>query len=85
MKKFNDLLNGGVTHLTLFTGSKAKQLSHHIIPILEEIEYDAAILHVGINNLLRFDKNSSTLVSIQGDIIRACLRCRNFNIGKVFV
>ena len=85
MKKFNDLLNGGVTHLTLFTGSKAKQLSHHIIPILEEIEYDTAILHVSINNLLRFDKNSSTLVSVQDDIIRACLRCRNFNIGKVFV
>ena len=59
--------------------------THHTIPILEQYEYDAAILHVGINDLLRFDKNSSTLVLICDDIINANLRGRYFNIGKVFV
>ena len=80
----NMVLNGRVAHLKSFPGLKAKHLSHHTISILVEYEYDAAILHVGINDLLRFDKNSSTLVSIGDSIINASLQCRNFNIGKIF-
>ena len=44
------------------------------MPILEEYEYDAAILHDGINDLIRFDKNSSTHVTIYDDIVNAGLR-----------
>ena len=84
MKKFNSLLNSGVAHFKSFPGLKAKHLSQHTISIFEEYEHDAAILHVGINDLLRFDKNSSTLVSIGDGIINASLQCRNFNIGKIF-
>ena len=80
MKKFNSLLNGRVAHSKFFPGSKAKQLIHHTIPILEEYVQDAAILHVGIKDLrvdkrLRVDKNSTTLVSVCADIINAGLRC----------
>ena len=35
MKKFNKYLNGGIAHLQPFSGSKAKQIDHHVIPILE--------------------------------------------------
>ena len=84
MKKFNNLLNSRVADLKSFPGSKAKQLSH-TLPILEEYEYDASILHVGINDLLSINKSSSTLVSIGDDIVNAGLRCQNFNIGKIFI
>ena len=72
-----------MAHHKSFPGSKAKQLSH-TLPILEEYEYDASILHVSIHNLLKFDESSSTLVSIGDQIINADLRCLNFNIGKIF-
>ena len=58
--------------------------THHTIPILEQYEYDAAILHVGINDLLRFNKNSSTLVLICDDIINADLRSRYFILFKSY-
>ena len=35
MKKFNKYLNGGIAHLKPFSGSRAKQIDHHVIPILE--------------------------------------------------
>ena len=38
-----------------------------------------------MNELQNFDKNSSALVLICDDINNAGLRCRNFNIGKIFV
>ena len=66
--------NSGVQWVNCFPGSEAKQLCHHTIPILEQYKYGAAILHVGINDLLRFDKNSGTLVSICDGIINAGLR-----------
>ena len=61
MQKFISLLSGGVAHLKSFPGSKLKKISHHAIMTLEEYEYDAAILHVGINDSLRFDKNSGII------------------------
>ena len=48
MREFNKNLNGGITHLKLFPGSKAKQMDHHVIPILKEHQYDVAVIHVGI-------------------------------------
>ena len=35
-----------------FPGEKAKQLNYHTNPTLSEHQYDAAIIHVGINDLL---------------------------------
>ena len=53
MGELNRHINGGKVHLKSFPGSKANQLNHHIIPILEEHQYDAAAIHVGVNNLLK--------------------------------
>ena len=61
MEKFISLLSGGVAHLTSFPGSKVKKISHHAIMILEKYEYDAATLHIGISDLLRFDKSSGII------------------------
>ena len=65
------MLNGGGSHLKWFPRSKQ---SPHSIPILEEYEHDATILQVDIKDLLKFDKNSITSVSICDAIINASLR-----------
>ena len=36
-----------------FPGTKVNQLNHYVIPTLEEFDYDCAIIHVGINDILR--------------------------------
>ena len=70
-----------VEDLTL-SGSLDPKQSPRTIPILEEYEYDATILHVDINDLLNFDKNSITPVAICDANITASLRLRNFNNKK---
>ena len=64
---------------------KANQLNHHIIPILEEHQYDAAEIYVGIDDLLKGMPNNVTVDSICNDILETALRCRNHNIGGVFI
>ena len=53
MKQFNSHFHGGKVYLKAFPGAKAHQLNHHVKPSLEEYEYDAAVIHVEINYILR--------------------------------
>ena len=84
MGKFNSCISGANLQLKSFPGCKALQLDHHTIPILQEQYYDAAGIHVGINDLL----NSSSKKSVDGicdDIIKIALRCRSHNIATIFI
>ena len=83
--ELNRHINGGKVHLKSFPWSKANQLNHHTIPILEEHQYDAAAIHVGINDILKGMPNNVTVDSICNDILEIALRCRNHNIGEVFI
>ena len=84
MKEFNKYLNGGTAHLKPFPGSKAKQIDHYVIPILEEHQHDATVIHVGINDLLKSRTNIS-VSQIAKDIINIALRCRSHNIATIFI
>ena len=53
MKQFNSHFHGGKVYLKAFPSAKAHQLNHHVKPSLEEYEYDAAVIHVEINYILR--------------------------------
>ena len=73
--------------MKLFPGSKEKQLNHCTIPILEEHQCDTAAIHVGTNDLLKGKFTNATVIvdSICNDIFEIALRCRNYNIDKVFI
>ena len=85
--ELNHQINGGKVHLKSFPGSKAIQLNHHTIPILEEHQSDAAAIHVRINDLLSrmFNNVTVTVDSICNDIFEIALHCHNHNIGEVFI
>ena len=85
MGELNRHINGGKVYLKSFPGSKANQLNHHTIPILEEHQYDAAAIHVRINDLLKGMSNNVTIDSIYNDILEISLRCCHHNIGEVFI
>ena len=69
MDELSRHINGGKVHLKSFPGSKANQLNHHSIPILEEHQYDAAAIHVGNNDLLKGMSNNVTVDGICNDIL----------------
>ena len=85
MREFNNHLEEGIAHLKAFPGSKSQQLNHHSILILQEYEYDGAIIHVGINDLIKNQNENKDATKITRDIIDIALQCRSHNIGTVFV
>ena len=81
MSDFIQFLQQEKAYLKPFPGAKAKQLNHHATTVLAQHQYDSAIIHVGINNLL----NGSSIKQISKDVIEIAQQCRNRSIGKVFV
>ena len=82
MGEFNSFIKKGEVSLKAFPGAKARQLNHYTIPLLEDNTYDGAIIHVGINDLQSNDKSTTDICK---EIINIGLRCRNNNIGMIFI
>ena len=53
-----------------FPGAKAKQLNHHATVVLAQHQYDSAIIHVGINDLLNGSSTGqiSMLLKLHNDV-----------------
>ena len=85
MREFDNHLEEGITHLKTFPGSKSQQLNHHSIPVLQEHEYERAIIHVGINDLIKNPNENKDATKIAKDVIHIALQFRNLNIGTVFI
>ena len=71
----------GKAYLNPFSGAKAKQLNHHATAVLAQHQYDSAIIHVRINDLL----NGSSIKQTSKDVIEIAQQCRNRSIGQVFI
>ena len=69
MKDFNAAVRGGRVHLKFFSGSKAVQLNHHVKSTLQEYTHDAAIILVGINDILHC-KNDEELEELPNNIMK---------------
>ena len=82
MEEFNSFVKKGDVYLKAFPGANVNQLNYQTIPIIEGRNYDAAAIHVGINDLLSSNKSVNDICR---DIISIGLRCRSNNISKVFI
>ena len=71
MKQFNSHIHGGKVYLRV---NLRGQLNHHVK--LEEYEYDAAIIHVGIKDILR-SKGENEVNGIPRNIMNIADTCRN--------
>ena len=77
----NKQVKGSSIYMKAFLGAKSTQLNHYILPTLDEYSYDAAIIYVGINDILR-SKNPDDLIDLRQNVIKVEKICQNHNIGK---
>ena len=53
MRDFNSELDNGPAKSRTFPGAISKEFPHYVTPTLEDGNFDIAILHFGVNDLLR--------------------------------
>ena len=61
-----------------------QSMDHDVIPILEEHQYDAAAIHLGINDLLK-SRTNINVREIAKDTINTALRYRSHNAATIFI
>ena len=67
-------------------GSGSREILHYVNPTLESGNYDSAILHFGVNNLLQKAlSKSDTVENLIENIKRAAVKCMSHGISKVIV
>ena len=64
-----------------FSGANSKQLDHYIIPTLVDDRPDAALLHVGTNDIL----SNANDTELANNIINVGLNCKNHGVSNVFI
>ena len=84
IKEINRQTQDGRIHMKAFPGAKSTQLNHYVTSTPEEYSYDAAMIHVGINNILR-SEHYDKLDKLSGNIIKVVNTCRKYNIGKIYI
>ena len=58
------------------------QLNHYVNPSLDGFRYDAAIIHVTINDILQ-PKSENDLKELPDNMIGIARTSRSYNIGKI--
>ena len=84
MKDFSEAIRAGRVYLKPFPSLKAAQLNHHVKPTLQEYTYDAAIIHLGITDILR-GKNDEELKELSKNKMKIAHTCQVYNIGKICI
>ena len=67
----------------IFPGSYSRKILRYVNPTLKSGNYDSAIIHFGINELLQ--SNSDTVENLIENIRKATIQCMSHKVSKVFV
>ena len=78
MRKFNQCTNG-VARLKSFPGATSKELAHYVVPTLKEESFHTALIHVGINDILR-DQNELQQQLVLQNIMRIAHQCKEHEV-----
>ena len=65
-------------------GVKSTLLNNYVLPTLDEFQYDAAIIHVRINDILP-TKTENDLKKLPNKINDISRTCQNYDVRKAFI
>ena len=85
MRDFNRELNTGHARIRTFPGAVSKEFPHYITPTLEDGNFDIAILHFGVNDLLRNRNQSEAVDELILNLEKTATKCISFGVRKVIV
>ena len=81
--EFNKHINRGSAKFKTFPGLKSNELLHYIEPTLQEETYDAAIIHVGVNDMI--NGNQEKIDALIQNLQNLANKCVSYGVKKVFI
>ena len=77
-------MRSGRARFKHFLGASSKELLHCIDPTLEEQNFEAAIIHLGINDIL-YDSSSRQINLLLQNIKNIGKKCKSYKLKCIFI
>ena len=85
-REFNNEIKSGYAKFKTFPGADSKEILHYVNPTLESGNYDSAVLHFGVNDLLQKTiSKSDSVENLIENIRKTAVKCMSHGVSKVFV
>ena len=85
VRDFNSELNSGHATIRTFPGAISKEFPHYVTPTLEDGNFDIAISHFGVNDLLRNKNQSKAMDELIINLKKTATKCMSFGVSQVIV
>ena len=83
MRKLNQRAEE-VAHLKSFPGATSKELAHYVVPTLKEESFHTALIHVGINDILRDQSELKQQLVLQ-NIMKIAHQCKDHGVKEIIL
>ena len=86
VREFNNEIKNSYAKFKTFPSSDSREILHYVNPTLESGNYDSAVLHFGVNDLLhKALSKSDTVGNLIENIRKAADKCMPYGVSNVFV
>ena len=85
IKIFNQKIEDRKARSKYFPCALSRDILHYINPTLEESEFNVAIIHVGINDLLNCESDIDQINNILSNIEHIVYKCRQYGVKVIFL
>ena len=84
IREFNRYINNATARLKSFPEATSKELAHYVVPSLQEESFNSALIHIGINDILK-DQSGSQCESLTRNILEISQKCKEHGIEEVII
>ena len=84
IREFNCYITNGTARLKSVPGATSKELTHYVVPILQEESFNSALIHIGINDILK-DQSDLQSESLTQNILEISQRCKKHGIEEIII
>ena len=79
------IVKGDKIYFKCFSGTNTKQLDHYVIPVLVDEKPQAAVIHIGSNDITKFNYHDVDVNDLANRILQIGLKCRYYGVENIVV
>ena len=84
IREFNCYITNGTARLKSVPGATSKELTHYVVPTLQEESFNSTLIHIGINDILK-DQSDLQFESLTQNILEISQRCKEHGIEEIII
>ena len=82
--EFNRYITNATATLKRFPGATSKELTHYMVPTLQEESFNSALIHIGINDIFK-DQSDLQCESLTRNILEISHKCKEHGIEEIII